>query len=274
MIWNCGKESKLDLIAAGKTDTGIVRLSNEDNFIVDEKLGLLVVADGMGGHAAGEIASKMAVGIISDHLKGGQKFFGAYNDAYSPSTNNLNSALRLANLAIFEAAESSPQLRGMGTTVAAVLICDSQLSIAHIGDSRIYLARSGNIEQLTDDHSMINEQIRRDLITREEAVFSTNKNYLTKALGISAETEADLNELTLLSGDILLLCTDGLSNMINDEIMLETILFAKKPAAICDLLINKAIEKGGKDNITAVIGCIKKKKLYSALFNYLASFRR
>jgi len=264
----------LDLIAAGKTDTGIVRSNNEDNFIVDEKLRFLIVADGMGGHAAGEIASKMAVSVIYDHLLGQQKFSGVYNESYSPSTNNLNSALRLANLAVFEAAESSPQLHGMGTTVAAVLTCGNRLSIAHIGDSRVYLVRSGNIEQLTDDHSMINEQVMRDLITREEAVNSVNKNYLTKALGISAEMEADLSELTLLSGDILLLCTDGLSNMITDEIMLEIILFAQKPAAICDLLINKANEKGGKDNITAVIGCIKKKKWSSALFNYMASFRR
>ena len=264
----------MDLIAAGKTDTGIVRSNNEDNFIVDEKRGLLVVADGMGGHAAGEIASKMAVSVISDHLLGQQKFFGTYNESYSPATNNLNSALRLANLAVFEAAESSPQLHGMGTTVAAVLACGNRLSIAHIGDSRVYLVRSGNIEQLTDDHSMINEQVKRDLITREEAVNSANKNYLTKALGISAEMEADLSELTLLSGDILLLCTDGLSNMINDEIMLEIILFAQKPAAICDLLISKAIEKGGKDNITAVIGYIKKKKWSFALADYMAKFGR
>jgi Serine/threonine protein phosphatase len=264
----------LELIAAGKTDTGIVRLSNEDNFIIDEKLGLLIVADGMGGHAAGEIASKIAVSVIHDHLLSGKKVLGAYNESYSETTNNLNAALHLANLAVLEAAEGSAQLHGMGTTIAAVLICGNRLSIAHIGDSRVYLVRSGNIEQLTDDHSMINEQLKRDLITREEAVNSTKKNYLTKALGISAEMEADLSELTLLSGDILLLCTDGLSNMITDEIMLETILFAQKPAAICDLLINAANEKGGKDNITAVIGWVKKKKWYSALLNYWASFQR
>lgn len=264
----------MEFIAAGKTDTGIVRSNNEDNFIVDEKRGLLIVADGMGGHAAGEVASKIAVNIISDHLSAPQKFFGAYNQFYCPSTNNLNSALRLANLAVLEAAEGSPQLHGMGTTVAAVLICGNRLSIAHIGDSRVYLVRSGNIEQLTDDHSVINEQVKREIITRENAVNSTAKNYLTKALGISAEMEADLGELTLLNGDILLLCTDGLSNMITDEVMLELILFAQEPAAICNLLINQANEKGGKDNITAVIGCFKKEKWYSVLFNYMASFRR
>lgn len=260
----------MKLIAAGKTDTGIVRSNNEDIFFVDERRGLLVVADGMGGHAAGEVASNMAVSIISEHLLGRQKFFGTYNNSYSPSTNNLNSALRLANLAIFEAAESTPQLHGMGTTVAAALICGNRLSIAHIGDSRVYLVRSGNIEQLTDDHSVVNEQVNRHLITREDAANSTTKNYLTRAVGISEEVEADLSELTLLNGDILVLCTDGLSNMITDEIMMEIISFAEEPAAICDLLINKANANGGKDNITAVIGCIKKKKWYSALFKYKA----
>lgn len=264
----------MELIAAGKTDTGIVRSNNEDNFIVDEKRGLLVVADGMGGHNAGEVASKMVVSIISDHLSGRQKFFGEYNNSYSPSTNNLNSALRLANSAVLEAAEGSPQLQGMGTTVVAVIICGNRLSIAHIGDSRVYLVRSGNIEQLTDDHSVINEQVKRGLITPEEAANSSTKNYLTKALGISAEMEADLSELTLLNGDILLLCTDGLSNMISDEIMLELILVAQKPDAICDLLINMANKKGGKDNITAVIGRIRKKKWRSALVNYMANLRR
>jgi protein phosphatase len=162
----------------------------------------------------------------------------------------------------------------MGTTVAAVLICGNRLSIAHIGDSRVYLVRSGNIEQMTDDHSVVNEQVKRDLITREEAANSATKNYLTKAMGISAEMEADLSEMTLLAGDILLLCTDGLSNMITDKIMMEIISFAGEPAAICDLLIKTANINGGKDNITAVIGCIKKKSWYSTLFNYMVSLWR
>lgn len=264
----------MKLIAVGKTDTGIVRSNNEDSFVIDEKRGLLVVADGMGGHAAGEVASKLAVSIISKHLLEHNKFFGDYNKSYSPSTNNLNSALRLANLAVFEAAEGSPQMHGMGTTVAAALICGNRLSIAHIGDSRVYLVRSGNIEQLTDDHSVVNEQVKRDLITREEAASSKTKNYLTRAMGISTEIEADLSEMTLLGGDILLLCTDGLSNMITDEVMMEIILSANEPASICDLLIKTANANGGKDNITAVIGFIKKKSWYSILFNYMASLWR
>jgi len=264
----------LNLSATGKTDQGLLRSNNEDNFYLDEKLGLLVVADGMGGHASGETASKLAVNVIRDYFQGPQKMTGDYNHSYSEFTNKLNSAIRLANLAVFEAAQSSPQLKGMGTTIAAVLLMGNRLSIAHIGDSRVYLVRAGNIEQLTDDHSIVNEQVKRDLITKEEAAKSEMKNILTKALGISADTEADLDELTMFEGDILLLCSDGLNIMMTDEAILEIISFAENPVAACDSLINAANEKGGKDNITVVIGYLKKKKWYSALLKFMESLRR
>jgi len=264
----------LKLFANGKTDQGLVRSNNEDNFYLDEKLGLLVVADGMGGHASGETASKLAVNVIRDYFLGPQKVTGDYNHSHSESTNRLNSAIRLANLAVFEAAQSSPQLNGMGTTIAAVLLMGNRLSIAHIGDSRVYLVRAGNIEQLTDDHSIVNEQVKRDLITKEEAAKSEMKNILTKALGISADTEADLDELTMFEGDTLLLCSDGLNIMMTDEAILEIISFAGNPVAACDSLIKAANEKGGKDNITVVIGYLKKKKWYSALLKFMESLRR
>ena len=264
----------MNLSATGKTDQGLLRSNNEDNFYLDEKLGLLVVADGMGGHASGETASKLAVNVIRDYFQGPQKMTGDYNHSYSEFTNKLNSAIRLANLAVFEAAQSSPQLKGMGTTIAAVLLMGNRLSIAHIGDSRVYLVRAGNIEQLTDDHSIVNEQVKRDLITKEEAAKSEMKNILTKALGISADTEADLDELTMFEGDILLLCSDGLNIMMTDEAILEIISFAENPVAACDSLINAANEKGGKDNITVVIGYLKKKKWYSALLKFMESLRR
>ena len=162
----------------------------------------------------------------------------------------------------------------MGTTIVAFLLTGNRLSIAHIGDSRGYLIRAGNIDQLTDDHSIVNEQVKRDIITKEEAAISEMKNILTKALGISAEMEADLDELTVFDDDILLLCSDGLSNMVTDEAMLEIISFAGNAVAACDSLINAANEKGGKDNITVIIGYIKKKKWYSALLKFMESFRR
>lgn len=264
----------MNLTAAGKTDRGLVRANNEDEFYLDEKQGLLVVADGMGGHASGEIASKLAVNVIRDYFQGPQKLIGNSNPAYSLATNKLNCAIRLANQAVYEVAQSSPVLKGMGTTIVAVLLTGNKLSIAHIGDSRAYLIRAGLIDQLTDDHSMVNEQVRRDIITREEAAQSEMKNILTKALGIRAEMEADLDELTIFGDDIIFLCSDGLSNMVTDEAVLDIISFAENPGAACDSLIEAANEKGGKDNITVVIGYIKKKKWYAALFKFMEYFRR
>jgi len=123
----------------------------------------------MGGHASGETASKLAVNVMRDYFQGSRQVIGHYHDSYSEVTNRLNSAVHLANLAVFEAAQNSPQLKGMGTTIAAVCLNGNQLSIAHIGDSRVYLLRSGSIEQLTDDHSLVQEQVKRELITKEEA---------------------------------------------------------------------------------------------------------
>lgn len=264
----------MNLTAAGKTDRGLVRANNEDEFYLDEKQGLLVVADGMGGHASGEIASKLAVNVIRDYFQGPQKLIGNSNPAYSLATNKLNCAIRLANQAVYEVAQSSPVLKGMGTTIVAVLLTGNKLSIAHIGDSRAYLIRAGLIDQLTDDHSMVNEQVRRDIITREEAAQSEMKNILTKALGIRAEMEADLDELTIFGDDIIFLCSDGLSNMVADEDVLDIISFAENPGYACDSLIKAANQKGGKDNITVVIGYVRKKKWYAALFKFMEYFRR
>lgn len=264
----------MNFTASGKTDRGMVRANNEDTFYLDEKLGLLVVADGMGGHASGETASTLTVNVIRDYFQGPQKIVGDYRDDYSEATNRLNGSIRLANQAVYEAAQSSPHLKGMGTTIAAVLLTGNKLSIAHIGDSRVYLIRGGNIDQLTDDHSVVNEQVKRSIITKKEADQSEIKNLLTKALGVRAKTEADLDELTVFDDDILLLCTDGLSNMITDEMALEIISSADDAAHACDALISAANENGGRDNITVIIGYLKKKKWYSALFKFMEFFRR
>jgi len=264
----------LNLTASGKTDRGMVRAKNEDTFYLDEKMGLLVVADGMGGHASGEKASNLAINVIRDYLQGPQQIIGDHDPSYSEATNRLNSSIRLANQAVYEAAQSSPQLKGMGTTIAAVLLTGNKLSIAHIGDSRAYLIRAGGIDQLTDDHSMVNEQVKRSIITKEEAAQSEMKNLLTKALGVRMETQADLDELTVFGDDILLLCTDGLSNMITDKTALEIISSAQSASAACDSLVNAANENGGKDNITAIVGYIRKEKWYSALFKFMEFLRR
>jgi serine/threonine protein phosphatase PrpC len=262
MPYTAGEAVKFRAVA--RTDLGIVRQNNEDNYYVDETIGLFVVADGMGGHASGEVASKMTVDIIRDYFKGVGKDkpvqIGAYQKDCTEVTNRLASAIRLANMAVYEASNSRPELQGMGTTVAAAQIDGNRLSIAHIGDSRVYLIRAGNIEQLTDDHSVVYEQIKRDLITKEEASRSEMKNILTRALGIADDVEVDLAEMTLSPQDILLLCSDGLSGMVDDDSMLSVATTFDDPKAACEKLIAMANANGGKDNITVVVARIEKKR--------------
>lgn len=267
----------MKISAAAKTDTGLVRQNNEDHYHADVDLGLFVVADGMGGHASGEVASKMAVDIIRDSVKGADSGrplqLGVYRSDCSETTNRLGSSIRLANMAIYEASGKNAQLQGMGTTVAAARVDGSRLSIAHVGDSRIYLIRAGNIEQLTDDHSIVSEQVKRELITREEAAQSEMKNILTRALGVRAEVEVDMDEISLAPNDILLLCSDGLTGMVNDETLLSEVTATDDPAEACEQLIRLANRNGGRDNITVVVVHLDNKKgffpLISDIFKWL-----
>ena len=268
----------MEINVNGSTDKGVVRPNNEDNFFIDEKGCVLVVADGMGGHASGEIASKLAVDVIRDYIngiaEGRSVHVGQYQEEFSEVTNRIGSAVRLANQAIYEAAQSNSEWKGMGTTVAAVMINENCLSIAHVGDSRVYLVRAGNIELLTDDHSVVYEQVKRDLLTKEEAQKSEMKNLLTRALGSSPEVEVDCDELTLADGDILLLCTDGLNAMVSDDDILSVVLLTNDPAQACEKLIDMANIAGGKDNITVIAGYFRKKRWFSFLLNIKEWFRR
>ncbi len=253
----------MNIIASGRTDKGLVRLKNEDNLYVDEKEGLLVVADGMGGHASGEIASKIAVDVIRDYFKvfkeGRAALIGEYQHEYSEVTNMICSSMRLANSAIYGAARSNPVWYGMGTTAAAVAINGMGMSIAHVGDSRVYLVRGRDIQQLTEDHSVVYEQVKHELVTKEKAQKSNIKNLLTRALGTVPDVDVDCSELTLASGDILILCTDGLNSMASDDDILSAVLSTGDPSATCERLIDMANEKGGKDNITVITAYIGKK---------------
>ncbi len=256
------------LTAGGKTDRGLVRANNEDYLYYSENLGLLVVADGMGGHASGETASRLAAQALRDYFRQNRSLIGDRDASYSATTNRLSAAVQHANRVVYEAARSLPELSGMGTTIAAAVIAENQLSIAHIGDSRVYLVRSGSIEQLTDDHSLVQEQVRQEKITKEEAARSEIKNILTRALGIDAEAKPDLCELTALNGDIVLLCSDGLYNMVSDEKMLEVISSASNAQAACDLLIDAANENGGKDNVSVVVGYLHNKNRYTSWWKF------
>jgi serine/threonine protein phosphatase PrpC len=268
----------LQLIVSARTDQGLVRPNNEDNFYVAEERDILVVADGMGGHASGEVASKMAIDIIRDsvHSESGENepIIGKYNDDYSDVTNRIGSAMRLANMAIYEASQNDPRWQGMGTTLAAVAVNDKRLSIGHVGDSRVYLIRAGDIAQLTDDHTLVYEQVKREIMTKEEADVSDMKNLLTRAVGIRPEVEVDLDELTLADGDILILCTDGLSSMVTDDDILSVVISVEDPSVACDRLVDLANNNGGQDNITVIVAYLKKSNWLSSLFKLFEWFRR
>ncbi|HEX8949995.1 MAG TPA: CHASE2 domain-containing protein [Dissulfurispiraceae bacterium] len=241
------ESNELKLVVGMRTDSGLVRECNEDNYCISKDSGLLAVADGVGGQAFGEVASKMAVEAIRDAIrKGGteHEFRDFDSEGYSEATNRLGAAVRLANREIYEASRDNPRGQKMGTTIAAVLLRGNRLSIAHVGDSRVYLVRADHIEQLTDDHNLEKPRMR---------------HILTKALGINDDVEPDLTELTLSHGDIVVLCTDGLTTMVPDKEVLSVVKSVKDPRRACALLVRAANENGGKDNVTVIVAYVYKK---------------
>lgn len=247
----------MKLIAYGKTDVGVERTKNEDQFYSDEDLGLFIVADGVGGHAAGEVASTMAVEVIRDYIrmsmKGKEQVIGEMNAQFKEETNRVAAGIRRANQSIYESSQKDATVHRMGTTVAAVLITGGKLSIAHVGDSRIYLVREHALFPLTDDHSVVSEQLRHGLITKEEAKTSNIGNVITRALGYEKTVAIDLNELDIIEGDRIVLCTDGLTRMVSDDFILSTVTSVDKPEEACTILIDTACANGGKDNITVIV---------------------
>ncbi|HSD50076.1 MAG TPA: Stp1/IreP family PP2C-type Ser/Thr phosphatase [Candidatus Methylomirabilis sp.] len=250
---------KIEYAAVAKTDVGRKRQGNEDSFCVAPELGLYVVADGMGGHAAGEVASRLAVETIHEWMEkylGGVDvaFVGQPMDACSREANFLLSSIRLANRVIFEAARGRREYRGMGTTLVSVLAVDNTVALAHVGDSRIYRIRDGQIIQLSRDHSVVQQQVDRGVLSPEEAHESQYRHLITRALGLKDSVEVDLAEEPVLPGDILLLCSDGLSDLLEDE---EILVIVRENAddleKACQALVDRANVKGGDDNITAML---------------------
>ena len=252
--------SKLSVEKAGFTDQGKARPNNEDAIWVDPEISLIIVADGMGGHKAGEVASGMAVSTIPANLKQmikSRQSGEIFHKEFTGETNRLGFCLKMANQMIFEAARRYPQDSGMGTTCTIAHINGDRLSIAHVGDTRCYLIRRGDIEQLTEDHSLASEQVRHGLMTREEAE-KTSQNILTRALGIAAEVKIDLDEHPLFPDDILVLCSDGLNKELTDEQVLKTATETPEPKALAKKLIDMANAGGGRDNITVAVARIGK----------------
>jgi serine/threonine protein phosphatase PrpC len=259
------------------SDTGLKRRHNEDRFYADPALGLYVVCDGMGGHRAGEIASAKAVETIRDHiaaagLHADYPLVGVYRPEFSGPTNRLASAVRAANLAIYQESLCQPCYAGMGTTAASILISGHVASVAHVGDSRVYLIRDGTVQALTCDHSFISNQARVGLLNEEEAHHASHRHVLTRAVGVAATVDVELAEVPLLSGDLLLLCTDGLSGVTPAQILRVTRI-CSDPQTLSDQLIALSNAAGGDDNITAVVVAVIKSKagvwarLQSHLFN-------
>jgi protein phosphatase len=241
----------------GATDPGCVRLNNEDNFVFDPELGLLIVADGMGGHNSGEVAAELATREIHKYARqmiGGQKPIVPEGGTKGLSVRGqqLEFMVRSANTIIYEKGRAFPKDAGMGTTVVAALISGSSVTVAHVGDSRLYLWRRGDLAQLTEDHSLVGEQVRRGQITAEEAVRSNLQNILTRALGADGKVDVDVSEHMLMPGDVVLLATDGLSKMVPDSEVSRVIGAEVEPKKIVDALIAKSRDAGGIDNVTVV----------------------
>jgi serine/threonine protein phosphatase PrpC len=247
----------MKLISFGKTDQGKTRTNNEDAFLVNDHLGLYAVADGIGGHEGGEVASRLAVeallGMLSEQFAG-SKSAAASHDALEAdqSVSSMRDAVAFANTTIRQAAAQDPPLTGMGTTVTAVLLRPRTSVFAHVGDSRAYLFRDGTLRQLTDDHSLVAEQMRAGLITPEQARMTPYRHVITRSVGIHPEVHADLGTFEVEKNDTLLLCTDGLTEMVKDE-DIARILGSEPPAASAERLIRQANENGGVDNITVVV---------------------
>jgi protein phosphatase len=235
----------------GLTDTGIVRSKNEDSIGFDSSLGLVVLADGMGGHRGGEIASSMTVDTVIDKLQQSLPNIstGEVDEAsgFSRESICIQDAVVEANQLVFQAAEANPDHKGMGTTIVVLQFYNNSFSLAHIGDSRCYRVRADRFEQITKDHSLLQELIDRGFYTPEEARKSMNKNLVTRALGIDPIVMPDIQEDIVLKNDIYLLCSDGLTDLVEDEDIYLTIKqFSANLEEAAKQLITKANQNGGK----------------------------
>jgi serine/threonine protein phosphatase PrpC len=241
------------------TDVGRKRKGNEDSLFVNAEQKLFVVADGMGGHAAGEIASSIAVDAINEFvcLTGGDEEitwpFGL-DETISYDGNRLKTAVRFANKKVLEATKEKSEYEGMATTVCAVLVDDQVANLAHVGDSRVYLMRDGELSQLTSDHSWVNEQIQSGVISAEQARSHPLRNVVTRALGGKADLQVDMQTHEVEPGDVLLLCSDGLTTMIPDDEIARVMREGEGDIeSTAQALVDAANARGGEDNITVLL---------------------
>ena len=240
------------------TDVGKVRDHNEDAIGTQPDIGLWVLADGMGGYNAGEVASGIAVKTIIDLVtqacKTEKRSEIESGTGYMRQTIVLRDAIHRANKVINQTAQSQPQCEGMGTTLVASLFYDNRVSIAHVGDSRMYRLRGNRFEQITMDHSLLQELVDRGFYSQEEAQRSTNRNYVTRALGVEANVDVEVQEIDVQKGDYFLMCSDGLPDMVEDEdIHLTISTFSNDVRTVGEQLIKLTNDNGGRDNVSVIL---------------------
>ena len=245
------------ILGCGQTDPGLARLHNEDAFRVDGDNGLYVVADGMGGHSHGEVASQLAVNSIRDFIaKSADRDttwpFGM-DSRLERHSNLLKMAVRMAHDHVLRAISKDGSLYGMGTTVVGFLLGGSTAAVAHVGDSRAYRLRNGRLDQLTQDHTWVNEQVVAGFLSKEQARSHPLKNVVTRALGGESEVIVDVRELEVKPGDLYLLCSDGLTGMLSDADIRERVSSGRDLHEICRGLVNDSNARGGIDNVTVVL---------------------
>ena len=238
------------LRAAARSDVGLRRRSNEDRFALVPEHGFYLVADGMGGHTAGQVASQLAAEAAT-------RAINALEGASATPCEKLRMVVAAANRAIYLAAQRQPEYAGMGTTVVAVLAAGDRAALAHVGDSRAYLVRRGKIRQLTDDHSIVGELLRRQEISADAAREHPHRHVLTRALGVRENVEPDLAELSPAHGDVFVLCSDGLTNHIEDLELAKLVTETSDLQEACEDLVDVANGRGGEDNVTVVLARVE-----------------
>ncbi len=244
--------------SVGVTDVGKVREHNEDTIGVDSDIGLLVLADGMGGYNAGEVASGIAVktvmSLVKEAIERQDLTADDKESGLSRPSILLRDSIMRANKIIYQTAKTQPQCEGMGTTIVACLFFDNKVAIAHVGDSRLYRLRTSRFEQMTLDHSLLQELVDRGFYSQEEAQRANNKNYVTRALGVEPSVEVEIHEEPAHKGDYYVLCSDGLPDMVEDEdIHLTISTFSASLETIAKQLIQLANDNGGRDNVSIVL---------------------
>lgn len=248
---------KIEIVA--QTDVGQVRDHNEDFLGSDESIGLVVLADGMGGLNAGEVASSMSVHLLMDELRAYKNGTSDINRDHPNEAQVVKQAIENTNNAVFHVSQTQPQCKGMGTTIVLAMFYDNKLAVGHIGDSRMYRFRKNRLEQITKDHSYVQELIDRGVYTQDEARASSKKNVVTRALGVAPSVEAEVHEHQVKVGDLYLMCTDGLTDLVRDADIEASIReLGSNMTETVSHLVNVANASGGKDNISIVLAKIHK----------------